>query len=161
MEFTGYYPSVVGKVTELHATYYYENWGLDVSFKTQVATELAEFIRGFDEGRDTFCVAKVAGEFAGCIAIDGQRARTEGARLRWFIVAPRFRGIGIGRSLLRQAILFCKQAGYASIYLWTFQGLDAARSLYEREGFRMCKEHDVDQWGIRLTEQLFKLDLSG
>jgi hypothetical protein len=28
----GYLPGVIGKVTEMHATYYYQHWGFDVFF---------------------------------------------------------------------------------------------------------------------------------
>ena len=38
----GYYPGVVGKITEIHAVFYNENWGFDVSFETQVGSELSE-----------------------------------------------------------------------------------------------------------------------
>jgi len=41
VKLTGYFPGVVGKITEQHAIYYYENWGFDVSFETQVGKELS------------------------------------------------------------------------------------------------------------------------
>jgi hypothetical protein len=44
----GYFPGAVGKITELHAVYYHENWGFDISFETQVGRELSEFLRDFD-----------------------------------------------------------------------------------------------------------------
>jgi hypothetical protein len=45
----GYYPGVVGKITEIHAVYYHEHWGFDVSFETQVGRELSIFVSEFDE----------------------------------------------------------------------------------------------------------------
>lgn len=159
LKLTGYFPGIVGKITEFHATYYYENWGFDVSFETQVGRELSEFLIGFQEKRDGFWVATIAGGFAGAIAIDGRQAGKEGARVRWFIVTPGFQGKGIGRTLLRRSIEFCKEAGYKRIYLWSFKGLKAARYLYECEGFRLCKEHEVRQWGQDIVEQMFKLNL--
>ena len=56
----GYYPGVVGKITEIHAVYYNEHWGFDVSFETQVGRELSEFISNFDEDRDGFWSATPA-----------------------------------------------------------------------------------------------------
>ena len=159
LELTGYYPGVVGKITEIHATYYYENWGFDVSFETQVGRELSEFVRDFEENRDGFWVAKMDGEFAGAIAIDGRETDEKGARLRWFIVPPEFQGRGIGGTLIRRTVDFCREADFRKIYLWTFEGLDEARSLYEREGFRLTQEHDVYQWGQDIKEQKFELDL--
>ena len=107
VELTGYFPGVVGKVTEIHATYYYENWGFDISFETQVGKELSEFLGQFEETRDGFWVAKVEEEFAGAIAMDARRADSEGVRLRWFIVAPKFQSLGIGKILLCKALDFC------------------------------------------------------
>ena len=50
VRFTGYVPGVVGKITEVHGIYYYENWGLDVSFETEVGRELSEFVDRFRPG---------------------------------------------------------------------------------------------------------------
>jgi GNAT superfamily N-acetyltransferase len=159
LELTGYFPGVVGKITELHATYYYENWGFDISFETQVGRELSEFLIEFQENRDGFWVATIAGEFAGTIAIDGSQAGKEGVRLRWFIVTPRFQGHGIGKGLLRESLEFCRQASYRRVFLWTFKGLETARHLYDSEGFRLCKEHEVKQWGQEIIEQMYELSL--
>ena len=159
LKLTGYFPGVAGKITQEHAIYYYENWGFDISFETQVGKELSDFLMGFQEQRDGFWVATIGREFAGAIAIDGSQAGEEGVRLRWFIVTPRFQGYGIGKRLLKESLKFCKQAGYRRVYLWTFKGLEAARILYEREGFRLCKAHEVRQWGQDIVEQMYELDL--
>ena len=47
VELTGYYPGVLGKITELHAVYYHEHWEFDISFETQVGMELCEFMSRF------------------------------------------------------------------------------------------------------------------
>jgi GNAT superfamily N-acetyltransferase len=154
----GYRPGMIGKITELHGVYYHENWGFDISFEAQVGRELSEFLRDFRDGRDFFQTARARNRFAGSIAIDGKGAGSKGARLRWFIVAPEFQGLGIGRRLIREAVRFCREAGYGRIFLWTFKGLDNARALYESEGFRLAAEQDVRQWGSSITEQMFALE---
>lgn len=161
IEIGGYYPGVVGKITELHAVYYHENWGFDVTFETQVGAELSEFVRRFDENRDGLWVATRRGELAGAIAIDGTEASTEGARLRWFIVAPQFQKGGIGKNLILRAIAFCSQKGYPKIFLWTFKGLEDARRLYESQNFRLTEENQVAQWGQTIREQKYELELLG
>jgi GNAT superfamily N-acetyltransferase len=154
---TGYYPGVIGKVIELHAVYYHENWGFDLSFETQVGRELSEFVGNVREKRDGFWAAVVDEAFAGAVAIDGAPAGGEGARLRWFIVDPEFQGRGLGSLLLTRALDFCREAGHRKIFLWTFKGLNRARLLYERAGFRLAEEHRVRQWGDEITEQKFEL----
>ena len=159
-EYCGYYPGVIGKITEVHAVYYNQHWGFDVSFETQEGSELANFIMEFDETRDGLWVAKRNNMFAGSVAIDGRHAEADGARLRWFIVVPVFQGLGIGKELISRAVEFCKQRRYSKVYLWTFEGLDTARSIYEKHNFRLCEEHKIDQWGQHINEQKFELVLA-
>jgi len=160
VQFTGYYPGVLGRITELHAAYYHQHWGFDLSFEIQVAGELSEFMSRFRAERDGLWIAQFDSRFAGAIAIDGDLSDTEGARLRWFIVDPSIHGQGVGRKLIKKAIEFCRNVGHRKVFLWTFKGLDSARRLYELEGFRICERHEVDQWGQRIQEQKFELILS-
>ncbi len=155
----GYFPGVVGRVTEAHAAYYYRNWGFDASFEAQVAAELSAFVVALEPNRDGLWSANCDDRVVGSIAIDGREASAAGARLRWFLVLPEFQGAGIGTQLVRAAIGFCRQRGYPRVFLWTFQGLTAARRIYEKCGFVLCEEHDVAQWGQRLREQKFELNL--
>jgi GNAT superfamily N-acetyltransferase len=161
IEIGGYYPGVVGKITEIHAVYYHEHWGFDASFETQVGRELSEFISEFDKDRDGFWAATGNGKFAGSIAIDGHGTPAEGARLRWFIVAPEFQNTGLGKELISRCIEFCRQKKYPKIFLWTFAGLDVARRLYEQHHFKLSEAHDADQWGRHIREQKFELILEG
>jgi len=156
---SGYVPGVIGRITELHAIYYHNHWGFTVFFESKVATELSEFLRRFKEERDGFWVASLDGRIVGSIAIDGIHHDSQGAHLRWFIVAPESQGQGVGKILIEEAIEFCREKGFGQIYLWTFAGLDTARHLYERHGFRLCKQCEGDQWGKSVTEQMFELKL--
>ena len=158
-EYSGYYPGVIGKITEVHAVYYNEHWGFDVSFETQVGSELSDFIIEFDENRDGLWVARRNHMFAGSVVIDGRNTKINGARLRWFIVVPVFQGLGIGKELISRAVGFCKHRRHPKVYLWTFEGLETARFLYEQQDFRLCEEHDIDQWGQHIKEQKFELIL--
>ena len=159
IKISGYYPGVVGKITEIHAVHYHENWGFDASFETEVGKELSEFVGQFDADRDGLWVATKNGVFAGAIAIDGHNAFTDGARLRWFVVVPEFQKSGIGKKLILRSIDFCKHKRYPKVYLWTFEGLTKARRLYEAVNFKLCQENEVAQWGQTIKEQKFELEL--
>ncbi|MBI5843501.1 MAG: GNAT family N-acetyltransferase [Deltaproteobacteria bacterium] len=148
-------PGVIGRITALHSTYYHEHWGFDLSFEIQVAGELAAFMDNFDPKRDYFGAAFSGGDFAGAVAVDGKDAQGQGARLRWFIVDPKFQGRGLGRELLKEAVSFCDRAGHDKMFLMTFRGLDAARRLYEKAGFTLAEEEAVGQWGNEIIEQKF------
>ncbi len=86
-------------------------------------------------------------------------ARTRKPYEKWFIVIPEFQKRGIGSEMVRRAVAFCRNQGYPKLFLWTFSGLDLARRVYEKSGFRLCAEHDVAQWGQRIREQKFESDL--
>ena len=58
------------------------------------------------------------------------------------------------------AINFCQEKKYGRIYLWTFEGLPAARHLYEKAGFKLAEEHKGTQWGSEVNEQRFECVLT-
>jgi GNAT superfamily N-acetyltransferase len=159
VKLSGYVPGVIGRVAELHGKYYHEHWGFDLFFESKVATELSEFLCRFNKARDGFWVAGVEEKIVGSIAIDGFHCDSKGAHLRWFIVAPESQGQGIGKILLEEAIQFCRRTRFRRVYLLTFAGLDGARHLYEKSGFRLCEQHEGNQWGKRVAEQIFELSL--
>ena len=159
LKLTGYIPGAIGRVAELHGRYYHEHWGFDLFFESKVATELSEFLCRFNEARDGFWVANVEGRIIGSIAIDGANFGSKGAHLRWFVVAPENQGQGIGKILFGEAIQFCRRKKVRRVYLWTFAGLEVARHLYEKWGFRLSEQREGDQWGKRVTEQMFELIL--
>jgi hypothetical protein len=51
---------------------------------------------------------------------------------------------------------FCRRKRYPAVYLWTFEGLAAARHLYEKHGFVLVEQHPGDQWGMTVNEQRFE-----
>ena len=153
----GYLPGCIGRITELHATYYHPLVGFGVSFESKVAREMSEFCERYSETRDGLWLALAAGRVEGSIAIDGSHVQRDGAHLRWFITSDVVRGTGIGTALLTSAIDFCRSQGYERTYLWTFEGLDAARHLYEKFGFRLVRQEFGTQWGSQVNEQCFEL----
>jgi GNAT superfamily N-acetyltransferase len=154
----GYIPGSIGRIVELHGTYYHEHWGFGLFFETKVATGLAEFLNCYDEKRDGFWIVLKNGRVEGSIAIDGIHANDKGAHLRWFIMSDALRGQGIGRKLINIVIDFCRNKGYRRIYLWTFEGLNSAIHLYETIGFGLTESHKGKQWGTEVTEQKFELE---
>ncbi|NLW69170.1 MAG: GNAT family N-acetyltransferase [Bacteriovoracaceae bacterium] len=155
----GYIPGSLGRIAELHGDYYHRHWGFGLFFEAKVATGLAEFVGRYDRSRDGLWTALLNGRVEGSIAIDGINARRGGAHLGWFIVSDALRGKGVGGKLLSTAVDFCMSRGYARIHLWTFEGLDAARHLYEKAGFRLVEERIGARWGTEVNEQRFECAL--
>ena len=153
----GYVPGAIGRVVELHGAYYHAHWGFGAFFEAKVAGGLAEFINRYDDQRDGLWTVTINGRVEGSIAIDGAHAAQEGAHLRWFIISDALRGQGVGNQLINAAIDFCRIKQYPCIYLWTFEGLHAARHLYEQAGFVHVEQHHGSQWGTEVEEQRFEL----
>ncbi len=153
----GYLPGIIGRVTELHAYYYSRHWGFGQFFEAKVACELSAFLNRFDERRDGIWCVTHAGRIEGSIAIDGIHAGNEGAHLRWFIVSENFMGKNLGNRLIQKAVDFCRSAEHRNVFLWTFEGLNTARHLYEKHGFCLDVQKKGDQWGKQVIEQKFVL----
>jgi GNAT superfamily N-acetyltransferase len=154
-----YVPGAIGRITELHGTYYHQHAGFGLYFESKVASELSEFLRRYDSARDGIWLALSEGRIEGSIVIDAVDAEAEGAHLRWFIVSDAMRGNGVGAKLIRAALEFCRMRKYRKAYLWTFEGLGAARHLYEKHGFRMTRQQQGNQWGSEVNEQCFECHL--
>jgi len=153
----GYVPGSIGRIAELHGTYYHEYWDFTVFFEAKVATELSEFLTRYNEKRDSFWTVSLKGRVEGSITIDGIHSEKGGAHLRWFIISDVLRGRGIGNRLINESLDFCRKKGYRRVYLWTFERLNAARHLYDKSGFKLVEEHRGKQWGTEVNEQRFEL----
>ncbi len=152
-----YIPGSIGRIVELHARYYNKLVGFGLPFEAKVARELSEFCERYDGECDGLWLALQDGNIEGAIAIDGAPAEQNGAHLRWFIASDKMRGTGVGTALLTSAMEFCVSKKYHRAYLWTFEGLGAARHLYEKLGFRLALEQRGTQWGAEVNEQRFEL----
>lgn len=154
--FDGYRPGALGGVLGLHMDYYASEWGFGLNFETKVATELSEFLARMDSDRDLFLTAWRGNVLVGSISMDVSGGGPDGAHLRWFVVSGLERGSGLGKELMARATHHADRVGAGPVWLTTFAGLDAARALYERYGFKLSSESDVDQWQGGVREQFFK-----
>jgi hypothetical protein len=61
---------------------------------------------------------------------------------------------------MADAMAFCRDRGFRSVYLWTLSSLDAAIHLYEVEGFATVERVDGSQWGKAVEELRMERRLS-
>lgn len=151
----GYTSGVIASVTQLHASFYAKNYGFGRVFERKVATEMSEFMSRIDSPTNTTFSAYHGDALLGSVSLDGDDLGNGTCHLRWFIVSPAAQGMGIGRLLLNKATAFADQNAFDQTRLWTFQGLDAARHLYEKHGFVLVHETPGAQWGTEVIEQEF------
>ena len=150
-------PGDIGNLTYLHGTIYNREYDYNTAFEAYVASGLAEFADSFKPDRDRIWIAERKDRIIGSIAI--VRRPKQDAQLRWFFVHPDYRGRGIGRKLLREALRFSKQRKYKNVFLWTTSDLDTARTLYLEAGFRKTLEKRHVSWGKTIIEERYNLVL--
>ena len=150
-------PGDMGDVVRLHGALYAREYGYDMSFEALVAEIAAQFVRNFDPARERCWIAEMDGQVVGSVFVVKKSATV--AKLRLLIVDPRARGLGLGRRLVRACIRFARRTGYARLVLWTQSHLDAARRIYETEGFRRVARAPHRSFGKDLVAETWELRL--
>jgi len=146
----------VGQIVMMHGHLYATEHDFDYTFKAYVAEPLAQFVKRKNP-RERIWLAKSPGELVGSICICEVSQST--AQLRWFLIHPQKRGTGLGKQLLGEALDFCRSHDYLKVTLWTIKNLDAARNLYEKNGFLLQEEISHELWGAVRTELLYEKTL--
>jgi GNAT superfamily N-acetyltransferase len=85
--------------------------------------------------------------------------RGTSGQLRWVVLLPEARGLGIGRALFDAAMDHARAQGWHSVFLHTTDGLDASMALYLKNGFTVTSDEEDDLWHGRgrlivMTRQL-------
>lgn len=152
-------PGDMGWVVERHGSLYAQEYDWDERFEGLVARITADFIDHFDPAREQCWIADRDGERLGCVFLVKDADAIQTARLRLLLVEPCARGIGLGRDLVQHCTAFARSAGYQRITLWTNSVLDAARQIYQSEGYRLISENPHHSFGKNLIGQNWQLDL--
>jgi GNAT superfamily N-acetyltransferase len=142
-----YVPGAIGRIAELHGTYYSNVWRSGAAFEMLVARELSDFVERYDPTYDLFLTAHIDHTMVGGLAMLG-RNDEPGARLRWFIVDPKYHGKGAGRALLDRALSWARERRFPKVFLWTVEDLPASRAMYEKAGFRVTQIHPGDEYSL-------------
>jgi N-acetylglutamate synthase-like GNAT family acetyltransferase len=117
---------------------------------------LAEFAK-LHSSRESIWIVEKEGKIVGSVAIV-EISDTE-AQLRWLLLDPDVRGQGLGRRLVEDALDFCRDSGYSSVFLWTVNTLPIAAQLYQSVGFKQTQELTHKLWGSVVTEVKYELVL--
>ena len=149
-------PGDVGYITYLHAVLYAPEQGWDHTFDSYVAIPLAQFAMRHSP-QERIWIAEKEGRIVGCAAI--VKASENAAQLRWLLLRPEVRGRHYGRRLVEEALHFCREAGYSSVFLWTVSTLPAAAALYRSVGFKETEKVTHELWGSEVTEVKYELEL--
>src|SRR5437762_14367335 len=100
-------PGDIGYVIYMHGRF---------GFETYVAASLAEFYQQYDPQKDRVWICEYKNKMVGFLL---SMHRGDAAQLRYFILKPKYRGIGLGNKLMNLFVAHLKQCNYKASYLWT------------------------------------------
>jgi ribosomal protein S18 acetylase RimI-like enzyme len=146
-------PGDIEKVIHLHGKLYEREYQYSSAFKDYVSRGLHEFHQQYDPGIDRVWICEYNKQMIGFLLLMHRPDRL--AQLRFFILAPEFRGKGLGKLLMDQFMRFLNEADYRGAYLWTTNEQIQAAVLYCRYGFRLTEEKDSTAFGKLLKEQRY------
>jgi GNAT superfamily N-acetyltransferase len=143
----------IGYVIYLHGKLYAQEYGYGLSFESYVAEGLAEFYKQYDPSREGIWICEHENKIIGCLLLMSRGNAT--AQLRYYLLAPEYRGIGLGKKLMTLFTEFLQTQGYNSCYLWTTSELPAAANLYKKFGFVLVEEKPSAAFGKPVVEQKY------
>lgn len=149
-------PGDLGYVIYLHGALYSREYNYGLQFESYVAKGLCEFYEKYDPNRNRVWVCEHNDRMIGFLLL---MDRGEVAQLRYFLLEPEYRGLGLGKKLLNLYMDFLRECGYQASYLWTTHELTTAAGLYKRYGFQLTDEKESVAFGKPLTEQRYDLIL--
>ena len=150
-------PGDMGWVVQSHGALYAREYGFDSSFEALVAEIAAKFLASFDASRERCWIAEIDGAQVGSIFL--VRHTDDVAKLRLLLIDPAGRGQRLGQRMVGECVAFAKACGYRKITLWTQSILLAARSIYERAGFRLVATEPHRSFGQDLIGETWELEL--
>ena len=149
-------PGDIGYVTHMHGSLYHREYGYGIQFESYVAKGLCEFYEKYSAERSRIWACEHNGQMIGFLLL---MDRGQAAQLRYFLIEPDFRGIGLGSKLMNLYMDFLRECGYRETYLWTTHELFTAARLYKRHGFQLTEEKESSAFGKLLREQRYDLFL--
>ncbi len=150
-------PGDMGHIIQRHGELYNKEYNYGIAFESYVAEGLSEFYKNYDPQKDRIWICESKEKIIGSLVLEHRGEDT--AQLRYFLIEPEYRGIGLGSELMELFMEFFHQKGYKKSFLLTTRELKAASRLYLKAGFRLTEENESFAFGKKVIEQRYELSL--
>jgi ribosomal protein S18 acetylase RimI-like enzyme len=150
-------PGDIGYVTWMHGALYSTEYNYSTNFEAYVAAGLYEFHKHYDPDLDRVWIAEHNARMVGFLLL--MHRENNAAQLRFFILQPEYRGIGLGKKLTLLFMDFLRAKGYKTCFLWTTDEQTTAAVIYKKMGFVLTDELESVAFGKKLKEQRYELIL--
>ncbi|MFD2943453.1 bifunctional helix-turn-helix transcriptional regulator/GNAT family N-acetyltransferase [Flavobacterium notoginsengisoli] len=150
-------PGDIGYIIYLHGYIYSNESNFSTDFEKYVIKTFYHFLENYSPENDRIWMAEYNNKIVGCIAIQHQPENE--AQLRWFLLDPAFRGLGIGKKLLTDAVAFCREKKFKNVFLLTTNLQNKALEMYKLAGFELTSSEEIKEWGKTFNEERYDLKL--
>lgn len=142
-------------VIQSHSDLYQKEYNYGKTFEYYVIKGVVEFYEVYTPEKSRVWVCEHDGKRIGFLCL---MERGEAAQLRYFFMDEKYRGIGLGKKMMELFMIFLKEVGYKSCYLWTTTEQLAAAALYKRFGFKWVEDMQSNSTFDRpVIEQKYEL----
>lgn len=117
------------------------------------AEDLKDLAKSYGGSDDLFLVAEDENLVVGTCGVKADGSKT--AILRRFFVSSSHRGQGVGKSLLQEALSFCRKKGFREVVIRTSSAMEQAIRLCRSVGFE--QDGDWSLGGATLVRYRLKL----
>ena len=148
-------PGDLGYVAYLHGRLYAEECNYGIKFEKYVMEGLTELAAGYNPEKDRVWVCEHDDRMVGFLS---GVYKDEGLQLRYFLIAPESRGMGLGKKLMKLFTAFMEEKQYDQAFLWTTHEQEQAHKIYKYFGFSLKEEKPSEAFGKFLYEQRYVLD---
>ena len=149
-------PGDLGYIAWLHGKVYAEECGYLLNFEGYVLESMGKWAHQYDPAKDRVWVCEHIGRIVGFLAaVD----HSDSLQLRYFLLLPEYRGIGLGKKLMDEFIAWMKFRRITKSYLWTTKEQHTAIALYKRYGYKLREEKPSWAFDKQLIEQRYDLEL--
>ena len=108
-------PGDLGYLIYLHGKLYKQEYNYGIEFEMYVAEGLQEFFKNYDSKKDRIWICEYGEKIVGSLLLI-HRENTS-AQLRYFLIAPEYRTLGLGKKLMQLFMDFFYECNYKSCYL--------------------------------------------
>lgn len=136
---------------------YNQQFGWNGEFEALIAGIYSEYEAAPETPPKSLWVAERNGAIAGSIFVMPSEGIKGSAQLRMLYVEPDARGLGIGKTLVDQAVSFARNSGYERMRLWTHTIQESARHVYARAGFTIVETDPHHAFGKDLISEIWEL----
>ena len=150
-------PGDIGWVIAKHGEVYSQQFQLNSWFELDIARKILSFF-GNPADFDLFLVTEIDDKRVGSIAVSRQSETV--AFVNFLLVLTEYRGQGIAKALMHKVIQHAQAYPFKFLRLETYSILEAARRLYQKQGFRRYEMiAEVQKYGRVFDQEFWELKL--